>query len=88
MISFAARDAFDAESSLAPQSDPYRVKNWRFWSLPPLRCVQPAGSALFVPSGWKHATINLAPSVGVAVEVGDVDVIERAQRAAPAAVGA
>ena len=50
--------------------------------IPPLRCIQPAGSALFVPSGWKHATINIAPSVGVAVEVGDVDVIERAQRAA------
>ena len=50
----------------------------------PLRCVQPAGTALFVPSGWKHATINLEDSVGVAVEVGDADVIERAQRAAAA----
>lgn len=46
----------------------------------PLQCIQPAGTALFVPSGWKHAIINLAPSVGVAVEVGDTDVIERAQR--------
>ena len=41
-------------------------------------------TALFVPSGWKHATINLEDSVGVAVEVGDADVIERAQRAAAA----
>ena len=44
----------------------------------PLLCTQPGGTALFVPSGWKHAVINLAPSVGVAVEVGDQDVIDRA----------
>ena len=48
----------------------------------PLQCIQPAGTALFVPSGWKHATVNVAPSVGIAIEVGDVDVISRAQRAA------
>ena len=46
--------------------------------IPPLQCTQPAGSALFVPSGWKHAIVNAAPSVGVAVEVGDLDVMRRA----------
>lgn len=50
--------------------------------IPPLQCTQPAGTALFVPSGWKHAIINLAPSVGMAVEVGDRDVMARAERAA------
>ena len=47
----------------------------------PLVCTQPANTALFVPSGWKHAVHNLAPGVAVAVEVGDQDVIARAQRA-------
>ena len=50
--------------------------------IPPLQCTQPAGTALFVPSGWKHAIMNEAPSVGVAVEVGDVDIIRRATAAA------
>ena len=48
----------------------------------PLRCVQPAGTALFVPSGWMHAVINDAPSIAVAVEVGDTDVIRRASSTA------
>ena len=48
----------------------------------PLRCTQPAGTALFVPSGWKHAILNKAASVGIAVEVGDRDVIRRAAAAA------
>ena len=48
----------------------------------PVQCIQPAGTALFVPSGWSHAIINLAPSVGVAVEVGDIDVMKRAQPSA------
>ena len=48
----------------------------------PLRCTQPSGTALFVPSGWKHAIINEEASVGVAVEVGDLDVMARAERGA------
>jgi hypothetical protein len=46
-----------------------------------LRCTQPAGTALFVPSGWKHAILNDEASVGVAVEVGDQDVVRRATAA-------
>ena len=37
----------------------------------PRLCVQRAGDLLFVPTGWAHAVVNLAESVGVAVEVGD-----------------
>ena len=47
--------------------------------IPLQQCTQPAGTALFVPTGWKHAVINLAPSVGMAIEVGDTDVIQRAR---------
>ena len=36
----------------------------------PLECVQTAGTVLFVPEAWWHATINLADTVGIAVEVG------------------
>lgn len=49
-----------------------------FLSPPPLECTQAAGQALFVPSGWNHATLNLAWSVGIAVEVGDQAMIEAA----------
>ena len=44
---------------------------------PLLQCTQPAGTALFVPSGWKRAVLNLRTSVGVAIELGDFDVISR-----------
>jgi hypothetical protein len=37
----------------------------------PRLCVQRAGEALFVPTGWAHAAINLADAIGAAVEVGD-----------------
>ena len=37
----------------------------------PRLCIQRAGEVLFVPTGWAHATVNLAGSIGVAVEVGD-----------------
>ena len=46
--------------------------------VPLKQCTQPEGTALFVPTGWRHAVINLLPSVGMAVEVGDADVIARA----------
>ena len=36
----------------------------------PLECIQQAGEVLFVPAGWHHATLNLADSVGLAVELG------------------
>ena len=44
----------------------------------PLTCTQKSGQALFVPSGWLHAVLNLRDSVGVAVEVGDVAMMELA----------
>ena len=44
----------------------------------PLTCTQQSGQALFVPSGWLHAVLNLRDSVGVAVEVGDVAMMELA----------
>jgi hypothetical protein len=31
----------------------------------PLFCVQEAGDAIFLPSGWAHATVNLEESLGV-----------------------
>ena len=37
----------------------------------PLLCVQRSGETLFVPTGWAHATLNLEPSIGFSVEVGD-----------------
>ena len=33
-----------------------------------LECVQMPGDVVYVPKSWGHATLNLAPSVGVAVE--------------------
>ena len=33
-----------------------------------IECVQRAGDVLYVPRGWGHGVLNLAPSVGVAVE--------------------
>ena len=36
----------------------------------PLDCVQEAGTMLFVPEGWAHATINLDDTIGIAIEVG------------------
>ena len=47
----------------------------------PLTCTQKGGQALFVPSGWLHAVLNLRDSVGVAVEVGDVAMMELASSA-------
>ena len=38
--------------------------------LAPLECVQEAGEVVFEPAGWHHATLNLADSVGLAVELG------------------
>lgn len=42
-------------------------------SLPvrPLEVIQRPGEALYIPSGWKHAIINLEPSIGVAFQVGE-----------------
>jgi hypothetical protein len=34
----------------------------------PLVCAQEAGDVIYVPAGWGHAVLNLAPSVGFAVE--------------------
>lgn len=36
---------------------------------PGVACVQPAGTALLVPRGWGHATVNLQETVGIAVEL-------------------
>ena len=35
------------------------------------QCVQEAGDIVFVPSGWHHAVMNLQPSVGIAIELGE-----------------
>ena len=34
----------------------------------PLRCTQHAGDVLFVPEMWGHATHNILPTVGTAIE--------------------
>ena len=47
----------------------------------PLECVLPSGRALFVPSGWRHLIVNVQDSVGAAVEVGDVPMIQSFQNA-------
>ena len=31
----------------------------------PLECVQRAGETLYLPSGWKHATLNIGETIGV-----------------------
>ena len=36
----------------------------------PYDCVQEAGTILFIPSGWHHATINLEDTIGIAIELG------------------
>ena len=36
----------------------------------PLDCVQEAGTLLFIPEGWSHATINLEDTVGLSMELG------------------
>ena len=47
---------------------------------PPLiSCVQCGGQALFIPTGWRHAIINLGSSIGAAVELGDTRLIAEAQ---------
>lgn len=33
-------------------------------------CTQREGQVLYVPTHWFHGVLNLAPSVGLAVEVG------------------
>jgi len=35
---------------------------------------------LFIPSGWNHATVNVGWAAGVAVEVGDLEMIQAAGR--------
>ena len=35
----------------------------------------PSGTAMFVPSGWVHMIVNEQHSVGVALEVGDQQMI-------------
>ena len=37
-----------------------------------LQCDQYAGEVLYVPSSWGHATTNLEPSVGIAIEAGEL----------------
>eukprot|EP00039_Didymoeca_costata_P030624 m.30599 g.30599 ORF g.30599 m.30599 type:complete len:616 (+) comp8216_c0_seq1:85-1932(+) len=34
------------------------------------QCTQESGEILYVPSNWMHSTLNLAPSIGIAVEIG------------------
>lgn len=51
------------------------MKDWMERFYPSLssrlvECVQEAGTVLYVPDGWYHATINLEDSIGIAVEVG------------------
>ena len=36
----------------------------------PLECTQLGGEVLVVPEGWGHGVINLADSIGAAVELG------------------
>jgi hypothetical protein len=49
-----------------------------FWTPSPFECTQASGQALFIPSGWNHATLNLEWSIGVAIEVGDQAMIDAA----------
>ena len=39
--------------------------------IPPLEVIQRPGDTLFIPSGWKHAVVNLKRSVGVAWQIGE-----------------
>ena len=55
-----AAEAQDTESSLTTHEWLRRHRQARRDSLPiePLHCIQPAGTALFVPSGWAHAVLT------------------------------
>lgn len=44
----------------------FEEKIWPEMTSPPLRCVQSAGDAIYVPDGWAHGTINLEPTLGLA----------------------
>ena len=50
---------------LADARDPH------YSPLAPLECVARGGSAVFVPSGWKHMIVHEQHSVGLVLEVGD-----------------
>jgi len=45
----------------------------------PLECVQRAGQVLYLPAGWKHATVNLGEAVGVGGQVAFDDAARLAQ---------
>ena len=38
----------------------------------PIEFVQRAGHVVFVPNGWRHAVINIEPSVGISKQVGHI----------------
>jgi hypothetical protein len=40
-----------------------------------LECIQDAGTLLYVPDNWHHATINLEDTIGIAVEAGPSTVL-------------
>ena len=39
------------------------------WFEQPIYCVQPAGSIMFVPEHWAHATVNLELTIGIGYQL-------------------
>jgi hypothetical protein len=39
------------------------------WFETPIFCVQEAGSIMFVPNHWPHATINLNTAIGIGYQL-------------------
>ena len=44
----------------------------------PLTCIQHSGDLLYVPAKWGHSTVNLTPTIGVAVGFRTDDVLPAA----------
>jgi len=69
------RNASDAAARSGTAAWLDATRDRALYPMKPLECVQPSGTAMFVPSGWVHMIVNEQHSVGVALEVGDQQMI-------------
>ena len=70
------RNASDSAAKAGTQTWLDDTRDPDLYPMAPLECFQPGGTAMFVPSGWVHMIVNEQHSVGVALEVGDQQMIK------------